>query len=418
MERDESLSPLWLGLRITKRIQLFDPDANIMPPELLGSSPDQLFRRLADLVIESVIRPRVTTDDERLGAVPPVRQADLYALLHSTAACNSPEEVAQALHKCPTTKSLVLMATNPSPEDRCLRCGQHLVVDPQAAAPGVEDAELIHHLVKPSAEDAQSLFEDHQKFLFFFERVTELFIHQRRNNPQDVGELLRHLLSDRNRLRVTWRFLTVIVRSVLSTDPSGNATIDPILATLRCNTPNARNFLRALVVCADDDAAAEIHEEMPPEVDWAQASMAGIWTVGRIRRLASIRRQLSDTGAAAALDALEEWSRWRRNEHDDPAALEAFLFFVLRFGSAEGDVTRLGQLFREARVAEELQRHPIVGGFIKVMAPLSLGFDLLPRGGHATEFDERLARGLDWDDQEYQNYRILQVSPIVRLKFI
>ncbi len=58
--------------------------------------------------------------------------------------------------------------------------------------------------------------------------MTELYVHQRRNNPQDVHDFVRHLLGDA-RLRVTWRFLTVIVRSVLSTRswPTSAATHPP-----------------------------------------------------------------------------------------------------------------------------------------------------------------------------------------------
>ena len=166
----EDLSQLWLGLRITKRMQLFHPEANIKPPQLLGSSPDVLFKSLKELVIGSVIQPRVMTDgDEAMGRRGSIRQGDLYSLLESTASCRSPDELANILRTCPATKSLVLLDGAPSPEDRCISCGDRLVARATTAAEvaGAEIA-LIHHLTEPSRKAVESLYQDHQKFLFYF----------------------------------------------------------------------------------------------------------------------------------------------------------------------------------------------------------------------------------------------------------
>ena len=78
LDRLEDLQQLWLGLRITKHILLFDPTSDVQP-ELQAATPNRLFDNLIELFINSIIRPRITTGD---GMRRFVRQADLYALLH------------------------------------------------------------------------------------------------------------------------------------------------------------------------------------------------------------------------------------------------------------------------------------------------------------------------------------------------
>ena len=132
--------------------------------------------------------------------------------------------------------------------------------------------------------------------MFFFERVAELFIEQRKDNPRDVRDFMQYLLGPDSRLRVSWRFLTVIVRTALSTR-TGTAIIDELLLAIRCNqltremNPNSQNLLRALLACADQDARQNFEGE--PAEDVIQAAMTGEWTVERIRRLAQIRQQLT-----------------------------------------------------------------------------------------------------------------------------
>ena len=76
------------------------------------------------------------------------------------------------------------------------------------------------------------------------------------------------------------------------------------------------------------------------------------------------------------------------------AISEAFLFFVLRFTSGEGDQTQLNALLREHRFFEELNnQHPIVSPYLRVLSPLALGFDVLPARGIATQFDDLLNEG-------------------------
>jgi len=45
-----------------------------------------------------------------------------------------------------------------------------------------EDEELIIHLIEPDTKEVKSLFQDHLKFIFVFERVVELFVHHRRTS--------------------------------------------------------------------------------------------------------------------------------------------------------------------------------------------------------------------------------------------
>jgi hypothetical protein len=209
---------------------LFNPGHSVQLPELQGSSAEQLMQSLTELVIESVIRPRVAVAEA--ASKRSVRQADLNALLKSTSTCDSPRELAKILRQCPETESLVLTEENASLDGKCSSCGQPLVqkviighqaintrayvadgTGNEATAVLVEAPPPVRvtreHLKEPDARSVESLFEDHQKFLFFFERVADLYIQQRRNNPEDIRIFLRHLIND-TRLRVSWRFLTVI----------------------------------------------------------------------------------------------------------------------------------------------------------------------------------------------------------------
>ena len=58
----DDMSNLWLGLRITKRMLLFDSNCDVKLPELQGLTGEKLFKNLTTLVIESVIRPRLAAD--------------------------------------------------------------------------------------------------------------------------------------------------------------------------------------------------------------------------------------------------------------------------------------------------------------------------------------------------------------------
>jgi hypothetical protein len=114
-------------LRITKRILLFDPESEIKLPELQVS--DRLFGNLTELVITSVIRPRVSSGNQPEKIV---RQADLYALLKSTSACISPEELAKILGECHTTHSIVMLEENAAGVDingHCSSCAHPLTTE-------------------------------------------------------------------------------------------------------------------------------------------------------------------------------------------------------------------------------------------------------------------------------------------------
>jgi len=393
---------------------LFDPNCRVELPDLLGSSIEQLIQSLTELVVESVIRPRLSSGGENRRAV---SRNDLNALLNHAAACSSAEALSKKLRTCPITNSLVPFGEDRAPQqdEPCPSCNQLLITqaDPTEEE-GEEDLDVIHHLVEPDMRAVESLFQDHLKFLFFFERVAELFVHHRREHPQDVRNFLNHLLSGSTRLRVSWRFLTVIIKSILSTR-AGSTTVDFLLATIRCNAPtkelnsNTQNFLRALLVRADEDVRStrEDDRQQPGARDWVQAIMTRDWTVDRIHRLSLIREALVSGNIDVAVNALTEWTRLRRNEHD-PASTEAFLFFVLNFASAEGDETRLGTIFSQLGAVEDFIHHPIVGPYIKILSPLSLGFNLLPAGLRAQRFEERLNRNLSFDDI-FQHYALLQV---------
>ena len=199
---------------------LFNSRYNAQFPELQGSSAEQLMQSLTELAIESVIRPIVSSRS--------VRQAELYALLKSTATCNSPKELAKILRQCPDTGSLIL-EENTSLTRKCSSCSQPLVrtvahpanIHADVEEDGIGDEAAlatacftshirVQHLTEPDTQSVKLLFQDHQRFLFFFERVAELYIQQRRNNPEDIKDLLYHLIND-TRLRVSWRFLTVVM---------------------------------------------------------------------------------------------------------------------------------------------------------------------------------------------------------------
>ena len=219
----EDMSNLWLGLRITKRILLFDSNCNIKLPELQGITGEKLFRNLTALVVESVIRPRLAADGERH-----VRQSNLLALLSNTGVSASPDEFAGKVKQCPRTNCFIPLEE--IRDDVCPKCDATLT--PQADDD--DDATSVH-LVSPNRRTTEALFEDYQKFLFFFERTAELFIHHKGKRPQDILAFINHLTKE-NRLQVSWRFMTVIIRNVLSV-PGGKATIDSALVNIQCNEP-------------------------------------------------------------------------------------------------------------------------------------------------------------------------------------
>ena len=399
-------------------MRLFDPNCQVKLPELLGSSVEQLIRNLTELVLDSIIRPRLIADGENRRAI---RQVDLYNLLNIAAVCGSSEELFKKLRTCPITNSLVPFAAyHAANRDEKCPCCNHRLLTRAVAAEEVAGAEVgyIHHLIEPEFEAVESLFQDHLKFLFFFERVAELFVHHQRNRPDNVHEFLNHLLVERTHLRISWRFLTVIMKSVLSTKLGGQ-TIDSLLATILCNTSsrelnsNTQSFLRALLARADEEVRSHSRQNRPtlitPE-DWNHCIMTNGWTVERIHRLAVIREALASGRFQVVSDAMNEWTRLRRNEHD-PVTTEAFLFFVLNFSSNRGDETRLRTIFGRHQANQELGRHPIIRPYMfKLVSPLSLGFDLLPAGMRTQRFEERLSNSLPLNDM-LQHYNLLQVIP-------
>lgn len=377
---------MWLSLRITKHILLFDPESEVKLRELQNSTPEKLFDNLTELAMNSVIRPRVATclRTRRL-----VLQADLYAFLKSTSACGSAKELAEILEECPTTNCLVLRKKGRDGVDLnryCPSCTHSLTTIA---------SEPHGHLRAPRKEMIESLFQDHQTFMFLFERVAELFIQQHKNDPHRIRDFLQFLSSSNCRLRVSWRFLTVIVRTVLSTR-SGVTIMDDILSSISCNnvTPdtnaNAYSLLRALLVCSDQDVRNNALEE--PAEDLIQAAMTGDWTMDRIRKLALIRQRLAlnENGTA---NAIAEWARWRENRSDQ-SITDALLFFILRFSSDEGDTTRLSNILHDPRIAKELDHHKVVRDFIVTLSPLSLGFPLQAAAVTANPFQECLLHGI------------------------
>ena len=200
----------------------------------------------------------------------------------------------------------------------------------------------------------------------------------------------------------------------MSTD-KGITVIDHLLSTLHCNRlsndlpHNTLSFLRALLVCADEDA--RLQDDGREVLDFIDAAMLDGWTVQRIRRLAQIRKQLASNDRSLALKAVEAWRRLRRNgqrlEHNS-GVTEAFFFFVLRFASGEGDQTRLNVLLHERIVSDELENpHPIVSPYLRVLSPFALGFDLVPVGGIAVQFDQILNSGNPFTGS-FVHYQMLQ----------
>lgn len=388
IERSRDMSDLWLKVRITKRMFLFDPDCDEKLYDLQDSSPENVIQCLTDLVVGSVIRPRAIPDidQERL-----VRRADLLELLNSTASCDTIDSLASVIQQCPNSNSLLVVKEEDAQEGRrCSRCNEPLVSPtPDEATP------VIRHLRNPRLETVDSLFQDYNKFMLLFEQVAELFIEHKRNSPGDIRDFLGKILASSCKLRISWRFFTVIVRSVLN-NRTGNNIIDRYLETISCNRPskalsfNAANFLRALLVCADEDVRREIEFEVTPR--WRDAMMTDDWSVARIRRLAEIRRVLTENEDDTLFDAMDEWAERLRNE-DDARVLEGYLFFLLRFGSREGDQTRLNAIFSHKRAPEELNRHAIISEFKETFTPMALGFPLQPANGRVTEMQEMLKKG-------------------------
>jgi len=342
----EDLSWKWLGLKITKRIFLFDPNCQVKLPDLSGLYVEKLIdESLTDLVIESVISPRLLTNDE---IRPAVRVSNLNNLLNHASECSSPEALSKKVRTCPSTNSLVPFDDDQTTKDDelCPCCNCILVTRASRS-----EVNSTHHLTEPDTIAVETLFQDYQKFLFFFERVAELFVYQRRNHPQDVRDFLSHLLKRNTRLRVSWRFIIVVIKNILS-NKSGSTTVDRILTQINCNAPNElhsnlQNFLRALLVRADEEVRCDgENDRQPPptDVDWTNVIMTNGWTVDRIRRLALIRQYLTTGRIDVAINALTEWAQLKRNEYEQEPT-EAFLFFVLNFSSSQGDEMRLGAIY-------------------------------------------------------------------------
>lgn len=384
---------------------LFDPNCKVPFPDSLGSSVEKLIQILTELVVDSVIRPRLSAGGAKKRVI---SRGDLIDLLDHAATCTSPEALSKNLRSCPTTNSLIHFDGNANAQEgEGCPCCEHLLVTKVKG-------DFIQHLVEPDPIAVKSLFQDHLKFLFFFEQIAELFVHHRRDHPNDIRDFLNHLLASSTRLHVSWRFLTVIIKSILSTQ-AGSITVDSILSTIICNAPtkdlnsNTQNFLRALLVRADEDArsiAEGDRQPLRPE-DWSQAIMSKEWTLQRIHRLGLVREVLSSGGIDVAVNALTEWARLRRIERDE-AATEAFLFFILNFASAKGDETRLGAIFSQLRAVGDFSNHPIVGPYIKILSPLSLGFNVLPVGMRTHRFEELMMNGLPFNDI-FHYYPLLQV---------
>lgn len=272
--RAQDLKQIWLGLRINKCISVFDSQLTIKLPDLrIITTPQILFENLQEVAITCVVQPIVLANGwtgENLAdgilastikrfqylshwiwskcakivaiislGIFSVRDTNLHTLLKRTSACSTLEELSQVLRECPKTKFLIVLE-DVTANDCCPGCDQQLL-------PG----ELLTHLRAANAKIVESLFQSHQKFLFFFEHVAELYIQHCKDNPNDIQNFMNYLLGPDCRLRVSWRFLTVIVRTVLSTH-NGTAIIDKLLSSIGCNqltcylTPNAQKALSAL----------------------------------------------------------------------------------------------------------------------------------------------------------------------------
>ena len=384
----------WLGLRITKRMLIFDPECDIKLANFARLTPGKLIDSLTDMVVHSVIRPRTQG----------VRSVDLHPLLVGTVACNSAEELSRVLLACPTSHGLLLKETAACLQT-CPHCGLH---------------QVQNHFAEPNGQTLEAFFRHLQDFLFFFERVAELFIQQRRNNPQEIRDLLHQLLHS-PRLRVSWRFLTVIVRTILATR-SGDSIINTVLSGIQCNQPlqhssaNSCSLLRALLAWADED----VLRRDDAVGDVTEATMEDRWTLDRIRRLAVIRKALSEDKHTAQF--VLGWNERVRHQVGESVA-DACLYFVLRFATSEGDQTKLKAVLSDERMAECLVDHPVVGPFMQIMSPLSLGFDLIPADQRACRFERHLMTGGGPPSPEDIHYELLQeVQPglapfIARLVF-
>ena len=199
VDRVDDIAHLWLGLRITKRVLLFDAGCNVKLPELQGITAEKLVKTLTTLVVDSVIKPRFSKGGRRI-----LRQADLYSLLTNTGACTSPEELYQTVQQCPATECLVPL--DQVVNENCPSCNAPLVVTLPGAADG--GGGTVLHWKQPDRQQVDQLFQDHDRFLFFFERVAELFIQQRGKQSRDILTFLNHLITE-TRLVVSWRFMTV-----------------------------------------------------------------------------------------------------------------------------------------------------------------------------------------------------------------
>ena len=180
----KDLDQLWLGLRTTKRILLFNPESEFTFPEsLVPTASKELIDYLTELVINSVIRPRVGSREN-------IRSATLNTLMKSTSACRSEEELANILRECPTHDAIVLLEENVVGANNngvCPSCNQPLTA---IEVDGEGKTQTVNHLQAPKAADIESLFRDHQKIMFLFEDVGELFIQQRKNNPREIQTFL------------------------------------------------------------------------------------------------------------------------------------------------------------------------------------------------------------------------------------
>lgn len=419
LDRVEDLQQLWLGLRITKRVLIFDTKSQIRFPELQVSSPQRLFERFTEVVVASIVHPRVASG-ARSRKNRPVRQNDLLAILKSTSACSSTKELERILRECPTTHSIVLLEDNSIEDDeddigRCTSCKEPLksAVRMEGNQEGGAEHHFVEHLKVLDEGFLDSLFQDYQRFMFFFECVSEIYIQQRRNNPHDIREFLHYLLDTQSRLRVSWRFLTVIIRSVLSTRGGVNI-INGLLLNVRPNRlndakdANAFNFMRALLATADQDVQEDLNEcQEIFNQDLNAAAMVDNWTVERIRRLASVRHHLTTDQPDVPVNAITRWATWADSQGDE-SINDSLLWFILRFSTREGDQTRLDALFRNRRVADALGNHPIINGYIKNLSPLSLGFDLKSAHRRAIPFQDRLLAKLPINQNPYEHFHLLQ----------
>lgn len=137
------------------------------------------------------------------------------------------------------------------------------------------------------------------------------------------------------------------------------------------------------------DHGTEEDDEEEDEADLSSVTLTGNWNLYRICQTAVTRKMLTENRDEMAHNSISEWTRLVRGQ-ENPSVTDAFLFFILRFSSSEGDKTKLDALLSRQRVAQKLSSHSVVGNYIKVMSPLTLGFDLLPTGQSAFTFEQRL----------------------------